>query len=324
MLQIITNRKVNKCSYYFALEEYLLKKESKEEFFFIWEIEKSLVVGRNQSIFDEINVDKAKNDNIYIYRRPSGGGAVFADENCFMFSFISPNFDVEMVFNTYLDKIVKALNKMGIPSYFEGRNDLLVEGKKFSGNAFYRHHNYACLHGTILFATDLSKMGVYLTPNHSKLTSKGVKSVESRVTNLLPYYKKSKENFLEELFSNLNLNPIKLTLEEEKIIEKLQKKYEEDSWIYRKETFTKQIITNNSAGLISLNFLIENNLIKNFALTGDFFEKTSLANINKDFLNIPFELKNIISILEKQPYEDYIHSLDKEAWLKQIEKSFHS
>lgn len=320
MLHVQVRETINRCSYYFALEEYLLKKQSQEEYFFIWQIEPSLVVGRNQAIFEEINVEKAKQDEIQIYRRPSGGGAVYADENCLMFSFITPHFDTKMVFHTYLNKMVDALQEMNIPCSFSGRNDLLVENKKFSGNAFYRFQNHACLHGTLLFATDFSKMSQYLTPSPLKLKSKGVASVAMRVDNLSSYYQGSKQDFYQTLLFHLGVTPFYLSKEEETQVRELQKKYEKEEWIYRKTSYNKKVQTYTPAGIIDLHFLIDNNRIQNLTISGDFFEHADLAAVEQVFIGQAFEPETLLLLLRKQHLERYIYDLDLEEWLQQVKQ----
>ena len=320
MLHVLTKEKTNRCSYYFALEEYLLKRGGSEEFFFIWHIEPSLVVGRNQAIFDELDVDKAKEDGVNIYRRPSGGGAVYADENCLMFSFITPHFDTKMVFHTYLNKMVEAFQRMKIPCSFSGRNDLLVEGKKFSGNAFYRIHNHACLHGTLLFATDISKMGRYLTPNKKKLQSKGIQSVAMRVSNLAPYYPGTIDTFYQELIQHLQVTDYPLSPEEEIIVRHFQQKYEKDEWIFRKTTYSKKIQTFTPAGVIDLNFTIHEHIIQNFSITGDFFEHADLKEIEQTLVGVPFEKNKVIALLKQLKLEQYIYDLDVDMWLLQVKQ----
>lgn len=324
MRHVLVKEKVNRCSYYFALEEYLLKKQSQEEYFFIWQIEQSLVVGRNQAIFEEIQVEKAKQDQVQIYRRPSGGGAVYADENCLMFSFITPHFDTKMVFRTYLNKMVGAFIKMGIPCSFSGRNDLLIAGKKFSGNAFYRRLNHACLHGTLLFATDFLKMSRYLTPSSLKLESKGVQSVAMRVDNLSSYYQGSKEEFYQQLLFYLEVDSFCLNPEEEIHVRQLQKKYESEEWIYRKTAYNKKIQTYTPAGIIDLHFLIHDKRIQSLTMSGDFFEHSDLAPVEQAFQGQLFDPSTILLIFKQQKIEDYIYDLKRDEWLKQVEQGLYA
>ncbi len=322
MFYVDTPQKINRCSYYFALEEYLLKNNQNEEYFFLWNIEKSLVVGRHQLIYDELNIAQAQSDQVNIYRRPSGGGAVYADENCLMFSFITPNFDKEMVFKTYLDKMITAFAKMGIKATFSGRNDLLIDGKKFSGNAFYRLHNCACLHGTLLFDTDLSRMGKYLTPNVLKLGSKGISSVQSRVVNIRPFYHKTKDEFIKELILHLSLQRMVLTPLMDSLVREGQKKYEEDSYIFRKTSYSKKLATYSKAGVIDFNFTLVNHQIQSCKISGDFFEKQALKEAETFFVNQPYTFTSIQETLLKVKLENYIYDFDLSSILQALKNYF--
>ena len=151
------NSEINKISYYLAIEDYFLN-HTNEEVFFVWNIDKSIIIGKNQLLEGEVNIDFTKKNNIPIYRRPSGGGAIYADKGCFMFSFISRNINKEEVYKSKLTLIVEALKKIGIDAYFSGRNDLMFKEKKFSGNAFYSNEKGSVLHGTFLFDTNLSDL----------------------------------------------------------------------------------------------------------------------------------------------------------------------
>ena len=319
MIVVKTKLSKNPCSYYFALEEYFLKKQDKEDYFFLWQIDRSLVIGRHQSLYDEIDVSKANEDGVTIYRRPSGGGAVYADENCLMFSFITPNFDTKMVFHTYLDKMVHAFHAMNIPATFSGRNDLLLDGKKFSGNAFYRLGNHACLHGTLLFQTELEKMGRYLTPNKAKLQSKGIQSVSMRVTNIASVYPHNKAQFISSLLALLGGSVVHLSDEEEKTITHMQKKYEKEDWIYRKTPYTKQIATHTAAGSIVLHFILLDGIIQQAFFRGDYFLHRSLEEVEQTFVHQPYDIPTILAILKQSQLDTYIYDLEVSTWLKQVE-----
>lgn len=166
-----------------ALEEYLTENVKEDEIIlFLWQNEKTVVIGKNQNYWAEVNSELAEADAVSVVRRLSGGGAVFHDLGNLNFTFVvrRENYDVER----QLGVIVAALETLGIKATRTGRNDIETDGRKFSGNAFYKSECGWYHHGTLMVDVDKDKLGAYLNVSKSKLESKGVKSVRSRVINL--------------------------------------------------------------------------------------------------------------------------------------------
>ena len=166
-----------------ATENILFENLPKESLIiYLWQNENTVVIGKNQNPWAECNCELLKSEGGYVARRLSGGGAVFHDLGNLNFTFIASeeNFDIKRNF-----EIIKtACNLCEIEAEISGRNDILVNGKKFSGNAFYHSTGKAYHHGTLLLNVDSEKLDRYLTPNAEKLKAKGVKSVKSRTINL--------------------------------------------------------------------------------------------------------------------------------------------
>jgi len=166
-----------------ALEEYLLFQCLEEEcILFLWQNEKTVVIGKNQNAWKECFVSRLEEDGVNLVRRISGGGAVYHDLGNLNFTFItrSNHFEVERQMRV----IVNAIRNMGICADCSGRNDVLVDGKKISGNAYCRQGEFCYHHGTIMIDVDVWKLSRYLNVPEDKLKSKGVDSVRSRVGNL--------------------------------------------------------------------------------------------------------------------------------------------
>lgn len=166
-----------------ALDEYFLDHLGENDFLLYFYINaNAVIIGRNQNPWAECRLNAMEADGVQLVRRITGGGAVFHDCGNLNFSFIAgeKRYDVEKQF----DLILCALRKIGIPCEFSGRNDLLSDGRKFSGNAFCTRKNIRQHHGTLLVSADLTRLSNYLSVDPRKLKAKGVKSVRSRVCNL--------------------------------------------------------------------------------------------------------------------------------------------
>jgi lipoate-protein ligase A len=175
-----------KASYSFALEEYLMS-QSKflDEYFMFWRTSPTLMIGRFQNTIEEINVEFAKENGTKVVRRNSGGGAIYTDENCWQFSFITwKEFGKVKNFCYFARPVIAALKELGVNVVFSGRNDLLLNDKKISGNAQFNIGNRFLHHGTILFDVNVDNMIKSLVVGDEKIISKGIKSVRERVTNI--------------------------------------------------------------------------------------------------------------------------------------------
>lgn len=304
-----------KDSFYFALEKYLLTLD--DDFCFLWTVYPAVIVGKHQIINQEINQKALEKLNIGLFRRPSGGGAVYSDEGCIKYTFISKRLSKDGLYFYSLTKIKDFLETLGLKAEFSGRNDLLINGYKFSGNAYYQTKDGKVLHGTILFDTDLEKMSQVLTPNQEKLSSKGVKSVKSRVTNLSNLIDLSCHEFIYLLEKYLNYNEKILTKEENKIISDYQQEFESFEYIYQDRLDYQYLKSKRfEFGEIVLNFNLDNNKIKKIKILGDFFEKKSIDELEKALIN--FNLKNVeLPIL----IGDYIENMKNEEFLNLLKGS---
>lgn len=168
--------------FFLALEEWVARRMPAGDYFFSWQVDPTVICGRNQEIDKEVNLEYCRSHGIDVVRRRSGGGCVFADRQNFMFSFITASDMVVEVFAAYTEMIAAALRKAGIDATSTGRNDITIGGKKVSGNAFYHLPGRSIAHGTMLYDFDPVHISNAITPSKAKLESKGVKSVPMRVT----------------------------------------------------------------------------------------------------------------------------------------------
>lgn len=173
-------------AFYLAMEEFVAMKVE-DEAFFVWRVEPTVIYGRNQVIENEVNLEYCREHGVDIVRRKSGGGCVYSDLGNIMVSYVSRRGDVSEVFDRYMTALTEALRALGVPVEKSGRNDILLEGRKISGNAFHQLPDRSIVHGTLLYSTDLEALTEAIRPPVEKLQRHGVESVRQRVMNLSEY-----------------------------------------------------------------------------------------------------------------------------------------
>jgi lipoate---protein ligase len=281
-----------------ALEDYLLNNFS-QECFMLWQDEPSIIVGKNQNSLSEINIDYVQKHNIPVVRRLSGGGAVFHDLGNLNFTFITnDNSDSFANFEKFTLPIIEVLRDLSVKAEFSGRNDLLIDGKKFSGNAQYKCSNRLLHHGTLLFTSKISDLAAALNVDASKFDGKGIKSVESRVTNITEHLKRPitildfKKKILEHIQrSHKEFEYYELIGEDiEKVKTLVSRKYSTWEWNYGSSpAYNFKNCRKFSGGFIEAYLIIKNGLITQIKLQGDFFSKNNVADIERLLTGIKHE-----------------------------------
>lgn len=170
-------------AFYLAMEEYMAGKVS-DDVFFVWRVSPTVIIGRNQVLEAEVDLDYCRKNGVKVVRRKSGGGCVYSDMGNIMISYISGRGEVAEVFGKYLHSLASCLCSLGLKAEPSGRNDILVGGRKVSGNAFHQLPSRSIVHGTLLYDTDLSALELAIRPPIEKLERHGVASVRQRVRNL--------------------------------------------------------------------------------------------------------------------------------------------
>ena len=170
-------------TFYLAMEEYLAG-HCDEEMFCLWQVEPTVIFGRNQVLQAEVNVGYCENRHIQYYRRKSGGGCVYADKGNIMVSYITPKTTADKAFEDYLGKLADALRQLGFDAVRSEHNDVLIGCRKVSGNALFQKEKASIVHGTLLYDVDIKTMQEAITPPKQKLTKHGIASVRQRVANL--------------------------------------------------------------------------------------------------------------------------------------------
>ena len=170
-------------AFYLAMEEFVAGKYE-DEAFFVWRVEPTVIIGRNQDLEAEVNLKYCRDRGVHIVRRRSGGGCVYSDLGNIMISYVSSRGDVSAVFDRYLSALTACLCSLGLDAEKSGRNDVLVDGRKVSGNAFHQLPDRSIVHGTLLYDTDMEALEEAIRPPVEKLERHGVASVRQRVRNI--------------------------------------------------------------------------------------------------------------------------------------------
>lgn len=295
-----------------ALEEYLLENVKEDEcILYLWQNEKTVVFGRNQNPWQECKINELKDDGGYPVRRLSGGGAVFHDLGNLNFTFLirKSHYDV----SKQLEVIIKALENLGIPAKRSGRNDITVNDKKFSGNAFYTDGTHCYHHGTILVDVNMKDLSKYLNVSADKLKSKGVDSVKSRVTNLKEHRRDLSIdmmcNELVKAFSqvyNLRTNEILAADIEEKELERRRDFFESWDWIYGKNIpFVYETYKRFPWGSFNIQIDIKKGKITNCKTYSDAMDIDLISKIPEVLTGVIFSSKDIIKAIRAQMEDGY-------------------
>jgi lipoate-protein ligase A len=293
--------------------QHLLKEG--QSYFFTWEIE-GVVVGKNQVVENEVNLTYCKDNNIQVFRRPTGGGCVYADERNTMFSMITSKKNEAFSFKPYLLHIVDAMSELGVKLEFSGRNDLLFEGRKISGNAFLQNKYGMLMHGTFLYDCDLDTMVKAITPSDEKLISKGISSVRSRVCNLKPVLNgMSQQDLIKHFNSCLTESVYELTEQDIKEITRMAKIYEDKNYIYRAQPLHTKILKQRlPGGMFELHVNIHQGNIVKLTIQGDFFDVNPLETFEMQFDGIKYDEKSIDDILNYHKLSDYVLEATNESF----------
>lgn len=309
--------KTHDTAFNIALEEYCFKQlKDEDEIFLLWINEPSIIVGKYQNTIEEINTEYTREKGIHVIRRISGGGAVYHDLNNLNYTIISNRDKGQEGFNfkEFSKPIIETLAELGVKAEFTGRNDLEIDGQKFCGNAQAYIKDRVMHHGCLLFNVDFSALGDALKVSKDKIESKGVKSVRSRVTNILPhlktpitveefgdkimeYMKKQYPDMKEYVFSKEELDYIAKRAEVKR------------SWEWNYGESPEFNITRGKRfknGKIQIFATVENSRIKNIKFYGDFFGKNEdLSEIENLLKNVKYTAEDVKEKLESIDIGEY-------------------
>ena len=311
---------IHQLPFYFAIEEYVARHYTDDDYFMGWRVSPTVMLGRNQLIDNEVNTDYCKEHKIDIFRRKSGGGCIYADKGCIQFSYISRAINANEAFAAYMQRMADLLKGLKIDAQLSGRNDILIDGTKVSGCAFYQLSNRSVLHNSLLFDTQLDHLSNALTPAKEKLQSKGVASVRQRVTNVATYTQLDILAFMDYVRQEMcGTEVLELTEEDMKEVAEIEKELSSDDFIYGKNPKYSLIQKHRFEGVGTLEAHIElkNNIIGSVNMVGDYF---LLGDIDHDFLSLlkgcEFTREAVEERLEDIVLSTIIRGLKKRQFLR--------
>ncbi|WP_423409624.1 lipoate--protein ligase [Heyndrickxia sp. MSNUG] len=320
----ITDPRIN-----LAIEEYALKNLDINETYLLFYInEPSIIIGKNQNTIEEINTEYVEKNGIHVVRRLSGGGAVYHDLGNLNFSFITKD-DGESFhnFRKFTEPVVNALRKLGVDAELSGRNDLLAEGRKISGNAQFSTRGRMFSHGTLLFDSEIESVVSALNVKKDKIESKGIKSIRSRVANISEFLSETvtieefRSLLLKNIFEEMEEIPEYVLTEEdwENIHELSKERYQNWDWNYGKSPkFNLQHSHRFPVGQIDVRFEVNKGIIENCKIYGDFFGVGDVGEIEDKLTGQKYEKSQIAAALEEIDIKHYFGNISKEDFINLI------
>ena len=282
--------------FYLAMEEYVAahlgeivapSPDGRREAFFIWQVPPTVIFGRNQVMQAEVCLDWCRSHDVALFRRKSGGGCVYSDWGNIMISYVTDATDVAFTFDRYLRRIALALRHMGLPADRSGRNDILIGGRKVSGNAFFHLPKASIVHGTLLFDTDFEAMEAAITPSGGKIRSKGVSSVRQHVANVRELLEAAGkpmdiETFKRRLIVDLSgpdTESVPLSWEDVREIRRIEETYLDPSFLLGRNTgcSVEDTVRIEGIGDLVVASTLREGRISDISVSGDFFLKEGVT-----------------------------------------------
>ena len=313
--------------YNMAFDEYCLESLPIDEpVFFLWQNKPAVIVGYNQEVNTEVNLDYLKEKGIDLVRRVTGGGAVYHDLENLNYTIVGRSEDLERDYPEYAALMMKALQALGVPATLSGRNDILVDGNKVSGFAKLVCKNRLMVHGTLMYNVDVDVLTHVLNPSTTKLQSKGIASVRSRVTNLCNYLPELSDiqafkNRLEEILSN-NYSDAEYKLSETDLahIQQLtDEKFATWEWNYgRSPKATLVHSARLACGTVEIHLTLAENRIASCRFGGDFLGNLPASDVEKALTGIPYEVNEIRKCLSKLEISRYFDRVSADNLLEMM------
>lgn len=303
----------------FALEYYLIREKQlpDNEIFIFWRTEPTVMVGKYQNTLEEINQKYVEDNKINVVRRITGGGTIYTDMGGWQFSFLTRSSDKQIEFSKYISPVIDGLKKLGVTAEFNSRNDLVIKGKKFSGNAQCMMNGYTLHHGSLLFDTDFEQMVKCLTVSDYKIISKGIKSVRERVTNISEHLPEPidgvefKKLMVQSIMKGSD-NEYKLTQADlDRVNEIAREKFESWEWNYGvspKFNITKE--GRFDGGRMEFRLDVNKGIIESCHVYGDFFGSVDISVLCNGLIGCRYNKESVKSALEKLNLEHAFYNIN--------------
>lgn len=330
-MKFIDNKGITDPQINLAIEEYVLQNFGEKDTYLLFYInEPSIIIGKNQNTIEEINIDYVEENNIKVVRRLSGGGAVYHDEGNLNFSFITKDDgDSFHNFERFTKPVIEALNKMNVPAELIGRNDLLIEGRKFSGNAQFSTRGRMFSHGTLMFDSEIEHVVEALNVSKEKIESKGIKSIRSRVANITEFLEEKitmeqfKELILTYIFDVEDVKDVptyELTEEDWDNIYKLsEERYQQWEWNYgRSPAYNVKASHKFPSGLLDVRLDVKKGIIENCKIYGDFFGLGDVGDIEEKLVGVRHNRAAVEEALEDIDITHYLGKITQEEFVSLI------
>jgi len=309
-----------------ALEQFVFDQlDPAHRYFMLWRNDNAIIIGKHQNTVAEIDADYVRANGVRVVRRLSGGGAVYHDLGNVNFTFIAPEDRARPLdFGTFCRPVIQALGELGVKADLNGRNDMTIDGKKFSGNAQYHKRGRVMHHGTILYDSDLSVLGKCLVVSKDKIESRGLKSVRGRVTNIKDYMVSDVgvEHFMgrlrDAMFRENDMRRYELTADDLEEARRLQREiYETWDWNYGRSpdyriTKSRRV---DGCGKIEIHMDIEKGVITRVAFYGDYFGNIDNSELCRRLQGRKLERDVLRAALIGIDVGAFFHNLDENAFL---------
>ena len=309
-----------------AMEQYVFDVLPRDRnYFILWQNDNAVIVGRHQNTMAEINEPYVRENGIRVVRRLSGGGAVYHDLGNLNFTYIQDaESGIQLDLGMFCRPLAQAISALGAKAEVNGRNDITIDGRKFSGNAQYVKEGRVMHHGTIMFDSDLSIAGLALTPDPEKVAAKGVKSVRSRMTTVSEHLPEGitlaefKKLLLEKLFEGQPMEQYTLTEEDIAAIEQLRReRYGTWDWNYGGSpacdlTRKKRV---DGCGTVECRFHVKDGRISEAAFRGDFFSAKDPQLLAERFVGLRPVAEDYQKALEGIIVSEFFTGLSNEVLL---------
>ncbi|PZX04929.1 lipoate-protein ligase A [Psychrobacillus insolitus] len=321
----ITDPRIN-----LAIEEYALNTMDveKDSFLLFYINQPSIIIGRNQNTVEEINTDFVEKNGIIPVRRLSGGGAVYHDLGNLNFSFLTKDDGNSFRnFKKFTQPVVDALGKMGVTAELSGRNDILAEGKKISGNAQFSTRGRMFSHGTLMFDTEIDAVVSALKVSKDKIESKGIKSIRSRVANISELLKEPMtiEQFRSEILTSIfggeeHIQYWELTEKDWENIHKLsEERYQQWDWNYGKSPkFNMKHSHRFPTGSVDVRLEVNKGIIEEVKIYGDFFGVGEMDKVEQLLTGKPYSKQAMEEALKPIDVRKYFGGITKEELIQLI------